>query len=196
MISIYQGVSAIKAMLWIRTEKEIRYNSFEDQLLIREHDMDPDKKKVALRQISYGLYIVSSEHDKVIGADTVNWLSQASFDPPLIMVAIKADSNLHTATKGSGSFAVNILSSSQKDLAQDFFRPTSAEGSKLNGHSFRKETTGSPILEEVYAYAECKVVGEIALGDHTIFAGEVIEAEHIREDQPLEMTATGWYYGG
>ena len=66
----------------------------------------------------------------------------------------------------------------------------------MNGHSFRKETTGSPILEEVYAYAECKVVGEIALGDHTIFAGEVIEAEHIREDQPLEMTATGWYYGG
>ena len=44
--------------------------------------MDPDVKKETLRQITYGMYIVTSMADDVVGADTVNWLSQASFDPP------------------------------------------------------------------------------------------------------------------
>ena len=158
--------------------------------------MDADHKKTTLRQISYGLYVVSSAAEDLVGADTVNWLSQASFGPPLVMVAIKTDSNLHAAAEKSGAFGVNFLSASQGELAQDFFRPTSIEGGLLNGHPFKLGATGSPVLDEVYAFLECRVSDKLALGDHTVFVGEVVEVEHRREDKPLEMWGTGWFYGG
>lgn len=158
--------------------------------------MDPDIKKQALRQITYGLYVMSSASDDVVSAGTVNWLSQASFDPPLVMASAKADSGLHAAVEKSGTFAVNFLSASQKQFAEDFFRPTNIEGNLINGHAFKPGTTGAPVLDEVYAYIECKVTDKLAMGDHTVFVGEVIAAEHRREDKPLEMWGTGWFYGG
>jgi flavin reductase (DIM6/NTAB) family NADH-FMN oxidoreductase RutF len=158
--------------------------------------MDPEIKKQALREVTYGLYIVSAIADGVAGADTVNWLSQASFSPPLVMVGIKQDSNLHAAVDKSGSLVINILSASQKEIAQDFFRATTVEENKLNGHSFTVGVTGAPVLDEVYAYLECQVRDKVALGDHTVVIAEVVEAGHRREDWPLEMWGTGWLYGG
>ena len=158
--------------------------------------MKEEMKKKSLRQITYGMYIVTSLIDDVVGAGTVNWLSQSSFNPPLVMVAIRKESNLHEAVEKSGVFAVNFLSASQKDFAEDFFRPTSVDGSKINGHPFKLGITGSPILDEVYSFAECEVSGKLLIGDHTVFVGKTVEAQYRRNDKPLEMRDTGWFYGG
>ena len=48
--------------------------------------MDPQAKKVALRAINYGLYVLTAKDGDELAAASVNWLSQASFEPPLIMV--------------------------------------------------------------------------------------------------------------
>ncbi len=37
---------------------------------------------------------------------------------------------------------------------------------------------------------------KVALGDHTVFVAEVVNAEHRRDERPLEMRGTGWFYGG
>ncbi|MDP6455403.1 MAG: flavin reductase family protein [SAR202 cluster bacterium] len=158
--------------------------------------MNSDAKKQALRQITYGLYIVTSQSGDMVVAGTVNWLSQASFDPPLVMMGAKADSGLHTAMGNSGVCAINFLSADQQDVAQDFFKPTNVDGNKINGHAFTTGSTGSPILDDVYAYLECKVSDNVALGDHTVFVAEVVDAGHRREDKPLEMWPTNWFYGG
>jgi flavin reductase (DIM6/NTAB) family NADH-FMN oxidoreductase RutF len=158
--------------------------------------MDPDVKKKVLRQISYGMYVVSSAAGDVVSAGTVNWLSQASFSPPLIMVGVKKDSGLHETVKSSNSFVVNVLSADQKQFAEDFFRPSNVEGNLVNGHPFKPGVGGAPILDEVYCYFECKVTGSIEQGDHSVFVGEVIEAENRGDDKPLEMWNTGWFYGG
>ena len=65
--------------------------------------MDADVKKKVLRQISYGMYVVSAAAENVVSAGTVNWLSQASFSPPLVMVGVKKDSGLHEAVKSSNT---------------------------------------------------------------------------------------------
>ena len=158
--------------------------------------MDPDVKKKVLRQISYGMYVVSSAAENVVSAGTVNWLSQASFSPPLIMLGVKKDSGLHDAMKKSNVFVVNVLSAEQKQFAEDFFRPSKVEGNEVNGHPFKAGVTGAPVLDEVYGYFECRVTGSIEQGDHSVFVGEVIEAETRRDDKPLEMWDTGWFYGG
>jgi len=37
---------------------------------------------------------------------------------------------------------------------------------------------------------------KVVLGDHTVFAAEVVDAGHRREDKPLEVWPTHWFYGG
>ena len=48
--------------------------------------MDEDAKKTALRMIPYGMYVLTSKSEDVSAA-TVNWLTQTSFSPPLVLVA-------------------------------------------------------------------------------------------------------------
>ena len=71
--------------------------------------MDTEAKKKALRMINYGLYVLSARDDRGHAAATVNWLSQASFSPALVMVGVKSDSNTLAAIKKSLHFAVNVL---------------------------------------------------------------------------------------
>ncbi len=158
--------------------------------------MDPEIKKKTLRMITYGLYILTSKSGEKYSAGTINWLSQASFDPPLIMVGVKKDSGLHSTISESGVFAVNILASDQKEIASAFFKRTTIEGDKINGYKFKEGKTGSPILEDLPAFFECKVIDKVQKGDHTIFVGEVINAGIVREAKPLVMWDTGWFYGG
>ncbi len=47
--------------------------------------MDADAKKTALRMIPYGIYVLTAEGSKGVAAATVNWVTQTSFDPPLVV---------------------------------------------------------------------------------------------------------------
>ncbi|HEY8498745.1 MAG TPA: flavin reductase family protein [Limnochordales bacterium] len=160
--------------------------------------MDPEVRKQVLRKLTYGLYVLTAAHQGELAAGTVNWLSQASFSPPLLMVGVKADSRLHALVERSGAFAVGILGAHQKDVAQAFFRPTTVEGDRINGHPWRPgPATGAPILTELPAWLEARVTDAVKRGDHTVFVAEVVEAGlPDPQARPLEMWDTGWFYGG
>ena len=76
--------------------------------------MDADKKKTALRMIPYGIYVMTAKTDAGhVGAGTVNWVTQTSFDPALVAIGVKADSGLYEAIKESREFALNMLGKGQ-----------------------------------------------------------------------------------
>ncbi|MBZ5534350.1 MAG: flavin reductase family protein [Acidobacteriia bacterium] len=158
--------------------------------------MEPEAKKKVLRMINYGMYILSSRAESHLAAATVNWLSQASFTPPLVMVGLKVESDTFATVKKSRHFAVNILGRNQKALAQDFFKPSSVEGTRINGHEYGNGKTGGALLKETPASFECKVTDIVERGDHAVVLGEVVEVTINREDTPLFMRETGWFYGG
>src|SRR2546427_13103743 len=55
--------------------------------------MDPNVKKTTLRMIPYGLYVLTAAHaDGRVAAGTVNWVTQASFEPPLVAVRVQTPS--------------------------------------------------------------------------------------------------------
>ncbi len=56
--------------------------------------------------------------------------------------------------------------------------------------------TGCPLLLNSPAWWECKVVGEVAQGDHTLFVGEVLEAGVRREEPAILMRDHNLNYGG
>jgi flavin reductase (DIM6/NTAB) family NADH-FMN oxidoreductase RutF len=158
--------------------------------------VDANIKKKVLRLIPYGLFVATSRADQKFGAGTINWVTQSSFARPLVVAAIKADSTLHEVIAASRAFALHVLAKNQKDIATAFFKGAQPEGDKLNGYRFESGTTGAPILVDPPAWFECRVVDEIGGGDHTIFVGEVVEAGSRRDEEPLTLRDTGFFYGG
>lgn len=139
--------------------------------------MDEIAKKTALRMIPYGLYILSARGaGEGYGAATVNWVTQASFKPPLVVVCVKGDSYIHKLIDESRAFALNVLGKGQQDKAYTFFKPAEVEDGRIGGEPFLQGKTGAPILETVPAYIECRVVDTLVNGDHTVFLGEVVDA--------------------
>ena len=139
--------------------------------------MNEDAKKAALRIIPYGLYILTAEgKDGSVAAATINWVTQASFSPPLVVIGVKNDSGAHSIIKESGAFAINVLGKGQQGAAFNFFKSHEREGDSVGGEAFEKGTTGAPLLLSTPAWFECKLTDTIEKGDHSIFVGEVVEA--------------------
>ena len=160
--------------------------------------MDPQAKKVALRAINYGLYVLTAIDGDQVGAAGVNWLTQASFEPPLIAAAVKADNDSHAIIDKTGAFAVNVLGEDQLEIGKAFFRTTKVEGDTLNGYRFEPgPETGAPLLVDLPYWFEARVTDAIRRGDHTVFVAEVVNAG-VRGDTatPLLLRSTGMNYGG
>jgi flavin reductase (DIM6/NTAB) family NADH-FMN oxidoreductase RutF len=157
--------------------------------------MDPAIKKKALRMITYGLFVATSRDDSGPAAGTINWISQSSFTPPLIMVAIKGDSALHRAVMASRRFIVHVPGKDQKELAAAFFRGAELLGDRLNGYRI-EDRDGIPLLVDPPAWFECRLVNNVGGGDHTVFVAEVVEAAVRRDAEPLTLRDTGFFYGG
>lgn len=167
--------------------------------------MDSDAKKTALRMIPYGLYVLTAQgKDGSIAAATVNWVTQASFQPPLVVVGVKADSGAHAIIKESRAFALNVLGKGQQAAAFAFFKPVNHQGDRINGEQFRTGSTGAPLLASTPAFVECRLVDTVERGDHSIFVGEVVEAGVATPISGRPDDATLWlkdlgektFYGG
>src|ERR1700676_5491600 len=158
--------------------------------------MDPATKKKALRMIPYGLFVATSKDDSGPAAGTINWISQSSFTPPLIIVAIKADSALHRAIAATRTFIGHGVARDQKELATAFFRGAELSGDRLNGYRIESGAKGIPLLVDPPAWFECLVVNEVRGGDHTVFVAEVVDAGVRKDAEPLTLRDTGFFYGG
>lgn len=101
---------------------------------------------------------------------TANAVTSVSLNPPLILVCVDHQADSFAPLSESGAFAVNILSEQQEELSRRFAQTGIDKFSDL---PYRQGTTGSPILEGVLGFLECRVVKSYVAGDHTIFIGEV-----------------------
>ena len=167
--------------------------------------MDANHKKQALRAIPYGLYVLAAESkDGRVAASTVNWVTQASFEPPLVAVGVKADSGAHSIIKESGVFSLNILGKGQESLAFSFFKPVERDGNSIAGQPFSSGSSGAPVFSNAYAFLECKLRETVEVGDHSLFVGEVVDAgtsgnvEGRPDDATLTLRDLGekTFYGG
>ena len=157
--------------------------------------MNEKYRQQSLRMLSYGVYILSSENEGEYCVSTITWVSQASFQPPMISVCIKRNSASYEIVKKRGEFILHLLGDNQIELASTFFKPTIFENEKLNGQEFSLENN-LPLLKDIPAYIQCKVVEILDNGDHPLFLAEVVDAKINNDSNPLELRKTGWTYGG
>ncbi len=158
-----------------------------------------DVRSSALRLLSNGVYVLTTCLDETIHAASITWVSQISFEPPLVLAALQKNSHLAHAVRNAHRFALNVLDASQRALAESFFEhvtvPTTSES--LATHRFRYDAAHCPLLTDGLAWLECRLAGELrSPGDHCLMLGEVTAAGVRRPDRPMVLWDTPWSYGG
>ena len=71
---------------------------------IRAMSLDADAKKVLLRKIPHGLFICGVRNGDEVNGFTASWVTQGSFEPPLVVMGVRADSSSHAIIEATGKF--------------------------------------------------------------------------------------------
>lgn len=131
----------------------------------------------AFGKFTYGVYVVGARHGGRVNALTCAWVARVSFSPPMVAVAVGKTRYTHEMIKGFGAFSVNVLAEGQVELGKHFGLQSGRQVDKFADVPYKEGRTGSPIIEGVAAWLDCKLVHAYDAGDHTIFVGEVVDAE-------------------
>ena len=162
--------------------------------------MDPAARKTALRLIPYGLYVLTVTGEQP-ASGTINWVSQMSFEPPLLALGVKRDTRSFANLKAGGTAALSFLGTGQGELAFAFFGDAAIEGLELVTKSrrvpFEHTPGGAIVLTEAPAWAQLHVRETVELGDHAVVVAEVTDIG-LRHDapEPLTLRELGLNYGG
>lgn len=149
----------------------------------------------ALRAIPYGLYAIGVRSGEERNAFTANWLTQVSSDPTMLALAVENEGRSLPLIRAGSVFSVSIYHEDQRREAALLARPAVRVPRKLEEMEYRDGDTGAPLLPSTLGALECRVVGEVPAGDHTLFLGEVVAAHAFREGEPLTLKGAGFRYG-
>jgi flavin reductase (DIM6/NTAB) family NADH-FMN oxidoreductase RutF len=159
--------------------------------------MDQNAKRLLLQKIPYGLYVVTTQDGDNRSGFTVTWLSQVSFRPPLVAMAVAKGSQNHTAVRRAGFAAIHFLSKSSAEIADRFILPTRRKPDKFEGLAVGKGATGAPVLEDAIGVLEGRLVHQLeTMGDHDLYVFEITNAILRRDEAILELRDTKMSYGG
>jgi flavin reductase (DIM6/NTAB) family NADH-FMN oxidoreductase RutF len=158
--------------------------------------MDETAKKEALRLFTYGLYAITCAEGQQRNAFTANWLSQVSFDPPLVALSVENTSTSIHLIRASRRFAVNVFGADQRALSGKLGKNYAKDPSKLDVLHWATAANGCPVLEDTIAWVACDVEGELPAGDSTLFLARVVDARVLRREEPLTMLAAGFKHAG
>ena len=133
----------------------------------------------ALRDLVYGLYVIGSKKDREVDASIANTVFQITSEPPTIAVAITKSNLTYEYIEASKAFTVSILSQDAPlSFIGRFGFKSGRDAKKLEGINYRTGQTGAPVvIDNAVSYLEARVVNELDVGNHTIFVGEVVDAE-------------------
>ena len=159
------------------------YQQFEEagtdlgQILTRKKNLaatkslDGDLNK-ALGCLSGGLYIVTAKDsegaDRRDGAMVAIWVSQASFEPPGITVAVAKDRAIESLLQVNDRFVLNILQENNYlHLFRHFLKRFPPGANRFEGVELMNDlAAGGPVLSDALAFLSCKVIQRMETTDH------------------------------
>ena len=140
----------------------------------------------ALGHFTTGVTVLTVEREpgKIHGM-TANSFTSVSLDPMLILVCVDQRAKMLPLLKKKKSFGVSVLKAGQEAISEYFAKgEQSAEAEERLSIRYRRTSSGIFVLDNALLQLSCSVMASHAAGDHTIFVGEVEEAE-VHEGEPL-----------
>jgi flavin reductase (DIM6/NTAB) family NADH-FMN oxidoreductase RutF len=148
----------------------------------------------ALKTLTYGLYILTVSVGDKRNAMPASWVSQVSYDPPRIMVAVKKTRRTHDMLMKAAAFGLMVV---QKGKEAEFaaYKGEDPE-KKFEGRIVADGTLGTVLLTEYLSAFDLSLFDTIDAGDHTLFIGEVISARISSPGVPATTLDYGKTYIG
>lgn len=153
--------------------------------------IDP-KLKRALGQAAKGVEVVAATHDGVTRAYTSHWVSQISFEEPIVMASVSPKHDTYPLMIASGAFTVSFLAGDQVDIGQYFSYP----GRRFHNIAaeYLTEVDGHPVVVDSLAWIHCKTFETKTMADHELLFARVTEYGYGRlKEAPLIYSSRhGW----
>jgi len=148
---------------WLGLKKAIKQ--------MKSLDSDLDK---ALGRLSGGLYIITAQKGEVSSAMLASWVTQASFEPLGLTIAVAKDRAIEALMQVGDTFVLNVLAEDNyQALMKHFLKRFPPGADRFAGVKTQPAKNGSPILSDALAYLECEVVSRMELSDHHIVYSQV-----------------------
>jgi len=119
---------------------------------------------------------------------TINAFCSLSLDPPLVLVAVDRACSVLETFENSGHFAINFLSSEQRDLSVRF---SELPEGRFSGVPWTPGADGAPLIQGAIGSIECRITQIVEAGDHKALIGEVVAAT-VSEGEPLVFFRSGY----
>ena len=141
----------------------------------------------ALHKLSYGLYVISSKKGDKLNGQIANTVFQVTSEPPTIAVIINKQNLTHEFITESRLFTASILSQDAPlSFIGHFGFKSGRDIDKFEGINYKIGETRAPVvIDNALAYLEANVIQELSIGTHTIFVGELVGADVLREGEPM-----------
>lgn len=144
--------------------------------------VDADKIRKVLGHFASGVTVITAIFDGKPVGFTCQSIASLSLDPPMVMFAPSRISTTWPKIRQAGTFSVNVLSDAHTELSSAFARSGT---DKFTGVRWRSSRQGTPVLDGVVAYVDCRVWAEYDGGDHTIVAASVLDLASDSTRRPL-----------
>ncbi|MEN9233480.1 MAG: diflavin flavoprotein [Gloeomargarita sp. DG_1_5_bins_55] len=148
---------------WVNRDRTIQ------QMKALDNDLDR-----ALGRLSGGLYIITAQQGERSGAMLASWVSQASFQPLGLTIAVAKDRAIESLMQVGDRFVLNVLEAGRyQHLMKHFLKRFAPGDDRFAGVKTQPATNGAPILTEALAYLECTVATRMECSDHWIIYATV-----------------------
>jgi ferric-chelate reductase [NAD(P)H] len=131
--------------------------------------------------------VVSSKLDEKFNAQLANTVFQITSNPSTIAISISKNNYTHEFIEISNVFTVSIISDkwTLMEIGKFGFR-SGREINKFAECNYKIGKNGAPIiLNKTVGYLECKIINSLDAGTHTVFLGEVTDADTISDLNPM-----------
>lgn len=125
-----------------------------------------------LGQFATGVTILTAraKDGRPIGM-TASSVASVSLQPPLLLVSVNQEHDMHAALHETQNFVLNVLAADQEALSRRF---AADHPDRFSGVGYKEGRFGVPVLDGVLAHIDCEKHTMVPGGDHTVFFGLVI----------------------
>jgi len=152
---------------------------------VRQTSQSATTVEQAVGRLVGSMCVVTTKQGDMSSAMLASWVSQATFNPPGLTVAVAKERAIESLMYPGSRFVINILKEGNHlGLMKHFLKSFGPGEDRLSGVASQESENGAPILNDALAYLECSVQQRMEAGDHwvtyaTVEAGKVLNPDGV-----------------
>ncbi|MCO5578939.1 hypothetical protein L7F22_032789 [Adiantum nelumboides] len=139
----------------------------------------------AVGRVIGSLCVVSAKEGDAESAMLASWVSQASFVPPGLTIAVAKDRAVESLLLPGGKFVLNVLGQGRTGpIMKQLLKPFKPGEARFEGLNVKEASNGGQILLDAIAWLECTVKSRMESGDHWVLYA-IVDNGELQDDKTL-----------